>query len=53
MFLTTAHNNACFVIAKKIMNGYDLWFNEFMNNWFYQMYDHSDNSLLIKLINYW
>ena len=24
MFLTTAHNNASFVIAKKIMNDYDL-----------------------------
>ena len=23
MFLTIAHNNACFVIAKKIMNDYD------------------------------
>ena len=24
MFLTTAHNNTCFTIAKKIMNVYDL-----------------------------
>ena len=34
MFLTTANNNACFSIAKKIVNDYDLWINEFMNNWF-------------------
>ena len=27
MFRTTAHNNACFAIAKKIVNDYDLWFN--------------------------
>ena len=27
MFLTIAHNNASFVIAKKIMNDYDSWFN--------------------------